>query len=595
MNIHSIKVRLIVYFLALIIFPVIVTLIVTHIKSIEIIQRKVQEAIDNNIGQLETNVDGILENSKGVLNVFITNDELKSLLSRPIKIDSYQDFQKIRGIINLLANLVASFRDIDSIYVYDLRNNILITSNQSAIANPDFPASFIFQAAVKKGRTEQWIPNRRSQPPFTILNDHLITYVMPIKIYERDLIIGYVFINVNEHTLYKYLEQIRFENQGYAIIANRHGEIVSYRNKKLLGKTDAAQFNYIREAIRGNVKFPLKINRGNDLVFQRVSPQTAFYYFAVVPLRSINQEIKTLRNVIIFVAVLTILFAVLLSFIFIKQIYVPIDRLVAAMTKVVNRPNFDYQIKERRSDEFGILYSSFNRMVNDMKQLFEQLINEKLKKKDVQLRLLQAQINPHFLYNTLNSIYCIAKLHEVREITELASSLINFFRISLSGGKELITVREMLDQIDYYVSIQNVRFKGQFEVITDMEEELLDRCFLKFLLQPLVENAIIHGMKNKKGRGVIEIAGYKVKEGVKLVVKDNGIGIPSEKLAKIRENLADTREEESDDMFALRNIHRRIQLYYGERYGLHLFSTEGMGAVVEVFLPAAEINGDPDV
>lgn len=594
LNIHSIKLRLIIYFLALIILPVFITLIVTHIKSIEIIQRKVQEAIDNNIGQLETNVDGILENSKGTLNVFITNDDFKSLLTRHIKIDSYRDFQKIREIMNLLSNLVASSRDIDSIYVYDRFDDLLITSNHSAIANSDFASSPIFREAVKKRRTEQWIPNRRTQPPFTV-NDNLVTYAMPIKIYERDLVIGYVFINVNERALYKYLEQIRFDNQGYVVIANPQGEVISYRDPQMLGRNNSPQFQYIRQALRGSVKFPLKINGGTELVFQKTSPKTGFYYFAVAPLRKINQEINTLRNVIILVALLTILLACLLSFVFLQQIYIPIDRLVAAMMKVVNQPNFDYRIREQRRDEFGILYSSFNQMVNGMKQLLDQLVAEKLKKKEVQLRLLQAQINPHFLYNTLNSIYCIAKLHQVPEITQLSHALINFFRISLSGGQELIRVREMLAQIDYYVSIQNVRYQGRFDVVTDIEEELLDWRVLKFLLQPLVENAIMHGMKNQEERGVIEITGYRTGDGTKFTVRDNGVGIPARKLEEIWAHLAAApEEEENGDMFALRNINRRIRLYYGESYGLHIFSTEGSGTVVEVFLPA-DLNGDKNV
>lgn len=592
---HSIKFKLIFYFIVLIIFPVLITVSITNIKSNEIISKKIDESINNNIHQVKVSVDDILENSKYVLNVFILDNDFKKLLNRHMKVDSPYDFNRMLDVVDLLSKLVNNSVGIDSIYVYDINDNIIMTSSKSILENTDFQSSYIYTEAVKRGRTGQWIANSRTLPPF-MASDNLVTYVMPIKIYEEDLTVGYAFINVNERTLYKYLDGVKFNGSGSMMIANGKDEIISYYDKNMLGKNKTPDFYYKSLSLRGIDKFPMKIDNGNTLVFMESSAVSGLYYFALVPVTNINREILTLRNIIMLVCILTVCFAILLSTFFSKSIYIPINRMVSAMGKLVFRPDFDYFIKEKRKDEFGILYNSFNEMVKGIKQLFEQLFQEKLKKKEAQLKFLQAQINPHFLYNTLNSIYCISKLHNVNEITELSYALTNFFRISFSGGLEFIKVREMLDQIGYYLRIQNIRYKDQFELTMDVDEELMDFPVLKFLLQPLVENSIVHGMKNIEGKGLIEITGYIVNDNIKFTVRDNGFGISQDGLEKIQNSLYQLSDEvESGNTFALRNIHRRIRLHYGEKYGIRIFSTEGEGTVVEVILPFTGKAGGENV
>lgn len=583
--------------MVLIIFPVLITVSVTYIKSNDIISSKIQESINNNIEQVKLNIDDMLENSKAGLNVFILNNDLKKLLKNHMKLDAPADVEQIKEVTDLLSNLVKSSKKIDSIFVYDLNDNILITSSETAFENSKFSSSYIFDEAVRKGRVGEWIINSQDQATYTILNDNFVTYVMPIRIYEEELNVGYVFININEKTIYQYLEGIKFSGSGKMMVANEKGEIISFGDKSFLGKEKTPDYYFESIKLLNNVgSFPLKIDDGNTLIFMNPSNLSKLYYFALVPISNINKEILTLRNIVILVCIMTVFFAFIISSFFIQSIYVPINRMVTAMKKLVFRPDLDYFIIEKRKDEFGVLYNSFNEMVKGIKQLFDQLFEEKLKKKEAQLKFLQAQINPHFLYNTLNSIYYISKLHGINEITELSYSLTNFFRISLSGGLEIITVREMLDQINYYLRIQNIRYKDQFELITDVDQELLDYPVLKFILQPLVENSIIHGMKNKNEKGIIEITGYVVNENVKFTVKDNGLGISPEGLEKIQDTLSQTTDEiEVRDMFALRNIHRRIRLHYGEQYGLRIFSGENEGTVVEVILPYLEKKDDVNV
>ncbi len=580
--------------MVLIVFPVLITVSITYIKSNAIISAKVQESINNNIEQAKLNIDDMLENSKGVLNIFILNNDFKKFLRKHTRVDSPQDYGQIREIMNSLSDLVKSSKKIESIFVYDINDDILITSFGTAFEDSKFSSGYIFDETVRKGRTGEWIINSQDLSPYTVLNDNYVTYAMPIRIYEEELNVGYVFININEKSVYQYIEGITFNGSENMMVANDKGEIISFKDKSFLGKSKTPEYYFdCINLLNNNGSFPLKINNGNSLAFMSQSASSKLCYFALVSITNINREILTLRNIIILVCILTVFFAFIISFLFLRSIYVPMDRLVNAMEKLVFRGDFDYFITDKRKDEFGILYNSFNQMVKDMKQLFNQLFEEKLKKKEAQLKFLQAEINPHFLYNTLNSIYYISKLHGIKEITDLSYSLTNFFRISLNGGLETITVKEMLNQINHYLVIQNIRYKDQFELVIDVDQELLEYSVLKFLLQPLVENSIIHGMKNKNEKGIIEITGYIVGGNIKFSVRDNGLGISPENLKKIQYTLSQTMEDvEVKDMFALRNIHRRIRLYYGEQYGLRIFSTEGEGTVVEVILPFLKKEGE---
>ena len=153
-----------------------------------------------------------------------------------MKLDSPADIEQIKVVTDLLSNLVKSSKKIDSIFLYDRNDNILITSSETAFENTKFSSSSIFDEAVRKGRVGEWIINSQDQATYTTLSDNFVTYVMPIRIYEEELNVGYVFINIKEKTLYQYLEGIKFGGSGNMMVANDKGEIISYRDKSFLGK-----------------------------------------------------------------------------------------------------------------------------------------------------------------------------------------------------------------------------------------------------------------------------------------------------------------------------------------------------------------------
>ncbi len=222
-------------------------------------------------------------------------------------------------------------------------------------------------------------------------------------------------------------------------------------------------------------------------------------------------------------------------------------------------------------DEIGAIGKEFSKMVNEKLALSEKVIQAELKNKEAELELLQANINPHFLYNTLDSLYWMAILHDAEDIAALTKALSDIFKAALSKGEKYITVREELNFLKSYLYIQNIRFKGKIEVDIRMEEGIMEQKIMKLLLQPFVENAVYHGLEPKAGKGKIMIKGYKYGKILCFEVEDDGVGTDVQKALSRG--------------YALKNSMERIRLVYGEEAGIDLESAPGNGMRVKIYFP----------
>ena len=277
------------------------------------------------------------------------------------------------------------------------------------------------------------------------------------------------------------------------------------------------------------------------------------------------------------VLVLVLLIAGFMS----AKISQPIKRLDKSMRKV-EQGDFDIHIPVRGEDEVGRLSRRFNLMVANIRELRDQIILEQEAKRESELEVLQAQINPHFLYNTLNSVVRMAGSGKSEDVITMITSLSKFFRISLSRGKRIITVREELEHVRNYLIIQNIRYKNKFEYAISAEEEVLSCQTLKLILQPLVENAIYHGIEMMADEGRIEISAGIADGKVLLEVKDNGLGIPPDKLDGI---LSGEAKSDEGSGVGVKNVHERIRLTFGDAYGLQIESQLEEGTSVKVWIP----------
>lgn len=270
-----------------------------------------------------------------------------------------------------------------------------------------------------------------------------------------------------------------------------------------------------------------------------------------------------------------------------RSIYIPIKRL-HDVTSTITKDDLQVLVTRENADEITELGISFNIMIGKIRELLAAKMKEQESLKKAELRALQAQINPHFLYNTLDTIIWMAEARQTDQVVQLVSALSNFFRISLSKGKDWITIGEEIERTRSYLTIQKMRYRDILDYRIEVDDEVVHNTVLKLILQPLVENALYHGIKNKRTGGMIVIRARQKTDGaILLEVEDNGIGFTPEKLASVRAQMSEEAEEiRLENGFGIDNVNKRVQLYYGRQYGLSIESTHQVGTCVSLVIPA---------
>lgn len=284
---------------------------------------------------------------------------------------------------------------------------------------------------------------------------------------------------------------------------------------------------------------------------------------------------------------LALVFSVTAAWFISRSIYLPIKRLHDVTTTIAER-DLAGLVTGGNADEITELGMSFNVMVGKVRELLAQKLQEQENLKKYEFKILQAQINPHFLYNTLDTIIWKAEGNQKEQVVQLVRALSTFFRVSLSRGQEWITVADEIDHVKSYLAIQSMRYRDILDYEIDVDEALLDQTMLKFVLQPLVENALYHGIKNKRGGGAITVRGRAIdEETLQFEIEDDGVGIEPERLATLQRELATVTDIRpiSEAGFGIRNVNSRLKLFYGNGYGLTLDSSSFTGTRMVARLP----------
>jgi two-component system sensor histidine kinase YesM len=282
-----------------------------------------------------------------------------------------------------------------------------------------------------------------------------------------------------------------------------------------------------------------------------------------------------------------VIFAVVAAWELSRSIYIPIKKL-HDVTTTITKNDLQALVNSENVDEITELGMSFNIMIGKIRELLDAKIKEQENLKKAEMRALQAQINPHFLYNTLDTIIWMAESQKTEPIVEIVGALSNFFRISLSKGRDWITIAEEVERIRSYLTIQRMRYHDIMDYQIEVDENVADFTILKLVLQPLVENALYHGIKNKRQGGTIWVrARAKNESEIVLEVEDNGMGFTPQKLAQLRDDLTDDSGDiRLESGFGLDNVNKRIRLYYGKPYGISVRSEYSAGTCVTLVIPA---------
>jgi two-component system sensor histidine kinase YesM len=331
----------------------------------------------------------------------------------------------------------------------------------------------------------------------------------------------------------------------------------------------------------------MKINGDNFLLFVRNIKSANWTMVHFIPEKDIQTVFqgKIVQYGLISILLLFIVF--LLAVIFANYFFKPINRVRVAM-KLVDAGRLEHIIDdESRKDELGQLVQSYNAMIRRLVKSRELELNAHNLQRRAELNMLHAQINPHFLYNTLNVIHSISELHRIEEISIIAKSLASLYRYNLKS-KEVVTIESELEQIRNYINIQQLRFVDKVSVNYVVDEDLAQYRILKFLIQPIVENSYYHGLERKDGTGALTLSITKVNQSILIRVVDDGIGMNEHELRQLNDSLQNwesIHEEDERKSIGLRNVCSRIKYYYGNDYGLKVHSQFNKGTIVEIEIP----------
>ena len=354
-------------------------------------------------------------------------------------------------------------------------------------------------------------------------------------------------------------------------------------DKRLLNRLDSSEG-----------KFWMDGEDDEQFVSYIVSESTGWKAVISTPRRDILGPIDNIKTTVIATAVGAFVLTFVISVLFGRRITQPIQTLYKHVNRI-KRGDFSERVEIKRADEIGLIASNFNAMQEELRNLIENKYVNQIKLRDVELAMLYSQINPHFLYNTLDIIRAMADYHRAPQIGEIAHALADMFRYNTRNRDEIVTLQEELDQIEAYMKIQSIRFDDKIAYEADVDESLYNYPVLKMTLQPLVENAVFHGLERKRGKGTIRVAAKKEEGRFVLAVSDDGVGMSEQRLGDLRTKLRMSLHSEESSSVAeggigVRNVYARYAIQFGERLGFEVESRKGAGTRITLSLPFDEFS-----
>lgn len=394
--------------------------------------------------------------------------------------------------------------------------------------------------------------------------------------------LGVLLVDMNYSSIEQLLEKANTDTSGeYVYLMAPDGDIIYHPKQNLIhmglyeeNNTEAAGYEdtTVKENFHGEKR----------LVTVKTISYTGWKLISVVPMKSFSMGMTGMRNLVVLLVALTVLAVVILNQMVSARISKPLRRLNDSV-KEWEAGNMNPDIYIGGSMEVEHLGKTLRSTVAQIRQLMDDIVVEQEEKRKSELDALQSQINPHFLYNTLDSIVWMITGERYDDAVFMITQLASLFRISLSKGKTVIKIEDEVKHARNYMNIQKIRYKNSFEVDFQIEEDILDGCIVKLVLQPLLENAIYYGMEFMDGEGEIHVRGYRKDKDVYLEVEDNGLGMPEEEAAELLNGKE--RPHKHGSGVGLVNVHSRLKLRFGEAYGLVIHSCPDEGMMVQIHIP----------
>jgi two-component system sensor histidine kinase YesM len=518
------------------------------------------------VSQLQRVVDTYIGYMEDIARVVVGNGDVRDLVG-----GQSSGAEGAHRVAGFLQGIRAVRRDIDSIVVVPASGR-LVTSETGRPLNRHWVRPDL-AGALSPARIENLFDDRYSW---------VVSLFEPIAGTE-----AFVQVDLNYGVINDLCRQVQLGRSGYVFIVNGNGDIVYHPRQQLIySNLKTEPIDDILKRRNGELRARVD---GQDRIYSfTTSPVTSWTVVGVSYAKDILSSTADVEYSVWMVALGCVLVTVIVAWAISLRISRPIEALRKSM-QAVETGNFDVTIAVDANNEIGLLARDCDIAIRKVRDLLDRNEAEQEHKRRLSLLMLQSQINPHFLYNTLDSIIWMIELGETRGAIEMTSSLAKFFRLGISRGSEIISIRHEISHIESYLNIQKMRYKNKLSYSIEVDAALYGYQSLKLLLQPLVENALYHGLKAKEGPGTIWVKGRLDGGSVLLIVEDDGVGMSSAK----REGLLFADSDDDVDHTGVRNVHERVQLYFGRGYGLRFYERDRGGTAVEIELPAIRDSGDP--
>ncbi|MFC4322392.1 sensor histidine kinase [Litchfieldia salsa] len=572
--VSSFRAKLLITFFILSVLPLILIGMISYSKTYNIISENSYSLSQLQTERVSREFDDVIQE----INRFAEIGKMDSTLQFLIDKENTADEAKI--ILNMIEHYRESFQY--SEYVMNIR---IIGLDGKAISE-DHGVHQLDNQTYKNLLTTTFNNQQRSPVIKSTYKNSTpaLSLTSTISNGESKEVIGIMNIIIKASGFKDILYDTSTQLSGTFQVESENGDTL-FISPEFASVTEITDRNMIAEKSSGY------FSEGSTFVVFYTSELTGWKFIRYTPLSDITKDTTEIKSLIILTVGTSIIFIIFLYFIITSKLILPLRVLQYKMNQA-SSGDFTVKINNHSSDEIAQLGQNFNSMIYKIKTLLDKSVNEQKQLKIAELKTMQAQINPHFLYNTLETIIWMAEAKNTPKVIEITKALSHFFRISLSKGKDLILLKDEIEHIRNYLVIQKMRYQDILDVTFHLNEDILKYEIIKLTLQPLVENAIYHGIKNKRGKGFVRIKGDFTPEGyICIDVIDNGIGMSEEKLEDIRLQLSRGIPFDKDKGgFGMVNVHNRIQLHYGTPFGLKINSWYGSGTRVSLIIPV--VDGD---
>jgi two-component system sensor histidine kinase YesM len=547
--------------------------IVTYRVSINLQMNDAKANDASKVRFINDNLDETVINMNRLMDSLTQDTEIQSLLSRSDS-PSFSEIGLLESLF--LSKTMYSSDMFDSIYVFGTRGPLfhLKFGNRSNAQNDqqNDQLSFNKYRYDTIGRMTWRIDNG------------LVYTEKSIRMRESLRTIGYISIEINKQYLQNRLQS---EGSRFTYVYDENGGILvgSNDDSKIDTERLLDQAKLEQNGVPNVVKIP---PYDNMLLTTQQSKYGKWRVVSVVPVQEIAKGPQLIGQWIVVIGILGALSGIVIAWLSASHLVAPLHDLKKLMD-LADVENFQNQVDIRRRDEFGRLGRSFNHMMRKINYLISEVYQKEIAQRESEYKALKAQINPHFLYNTLDTIRWLAMYGETQRVEKVAVSLAQILKASLMDSKDMVPIRTEMEFIDAYLAIQKNRFEHKISVSIQMDERIMDLLIPRFVLQPIVENSFIHGLEHKLGDGKLMIHGSLAADGVNIRVIDDGVGMDQETAEAL---LADRKPagfaSSTGSGSGIYNVHERIRTLFGESYGLSIYSSHGTGTIVEVSLPAKQ-------